>query len=87
MVHPDVDLVVISDKGLVIRMFVEDIPQLRRPAQGVAVMNMRDGDSVASLARIPRDSDHAGQLQADLDSMLQTAPHTPGKPGTNGDGK
>ena len=87
MVHPEDDLVVISDKGLVIRMFVEDIPQLRRPAQGVAVMNMRDGDSVASLARIPRDSDHAGQLQADLDSMLQTAPHTPGTPGTNGDGK
>ena len=44
MVHPEDDLVVISDKGLVIRMFADDIPQMGRPAQGVAVMNMRDGD-------------------------------------------
>jgi DNA gyrase subunit A len=86
MVHPEDDLVVISDKGLVIRMFVEDIPQLRRPAQGVAVMSMRDGDSVASLARIPRDTDKAGQLQADLDELMHTAtkPHKADRPGTNG---
>ena len=85
MVHPEDDLVVICDKGLVIRMFVEDISAVAPPGAG------RGGDEYARQRqrRLPRphpprrrprraDSGRPGQL-------LQTAPPTPATPGTNGD--
>jgi len=37
---------------MVIRMPVEEIASQRRVAPGVKVMNLRQGDTVASLARI-----------------------------------
>jgi DNA gyrase subunit A len=64
VVSPDDDLVVISTNGQVIRMFTDGIPHKGRPAQGVAVMNMREGDSVASIARIPR-TDRSGKMLGD----------------------
>ena len=66
VVYPDDDLVVISTMGQVIRIFSDDIPYKGRPAQGVAVMNMREGDEVASIARIPR-TDKSGKVIGDED--------------------
>ena len=66
VVSPDDDLVVISTNGQVIRMFADNIPHKGRPAQGVAVMNMRDNDTVASIARIPR-TDKSGKMLGDED--------------------
>jgi len=75
VVHPDDDLVVISNKGLVIRMFAVAVNLLRRPAQGVSVMSMKGKDGVASIARIPADGDpaekHGGGAQQ-LDEALGT---------------
>ena len=64
VVSPDDDLVVISTNGQVIRMFADDIPFKGRPAQGVAVMNMRETDEVASIARVPR-TDETGKMLSD----------------------
>ena len=66
VVNPDDDLVVISTNGQVIRMFADGIPHKGRPAQGVAVMNMRPGDEVASITRIPR-TDKSGKMLSDED--------------------
>jgi DNA gyrase subunit A len=66
VVNPDDDLVVISTNGQVIRMFADGIPHKGRPAQGVAVMNMRAGDEVASITRIPR-TDKSGKMLSDED--------------------
>ena len=66
VVNPDDDLVVISNNGQVIRMFADGIPHKGRPAQGVAVMNMREGDEVASIARVPR-TDKSGKMLSDED--------------------
>jgi DNA gyrase subunit A len=71
VVSPDDDLVVISTNGQVIRMFSDDIPHKGRPAQGVAVMNMRDNDTVASIARIPR-TDKSGKMLGDEDLEVLT---------------
>jgi len=57
VVHPEDDLVVISNKGLVIRLFAADVKELSRTAMGVNVMNMRDKDGVASIARVPADGE------------------------------
>lgn len=50
VVTPEFDeLVAISDKGQVIRVDVNEIPLLGRQTQGVRVMKLRAGDSIASL--------------------------------------
>jgi len=46
------DLIIISQKGQVIRLKVGAIPKLRRTAQGVRLMKLEEGDRVASVACI-----------------------------------
>lgn len=43
------ELVVISQKGQVIRIDLKEIPSLGRQTQGVRIMKLRAGDSIASL--------------------------------------
>ncbi len=43
------ELVVVSRKGQVIRTSVEEIPLLGRSTQGVRIMKLREGDSIAAL--------------------------------------
>ena len=46
------EIVVVSKKGQVIRTSIESISQLSRATQGVRVMKMREGDSIASMAAL-----------------------------------
>lgn len=46
------EIVVVSKKGQVIRTSVESISLLSRATQGVRVMKMREGDSIASMAAL-----------------------------------
>ncbi len=46
---PDAELVAISKKSQVIRCDIKEIPSLGRQTQGVRVMKLREGDSLASL--------------------------------------
>jgi len=43
------ELVVMSQKGQVIKLPMKDVPSLGRDTQGVKIMKMRDGDSIASI--------------------------------------
>jgi DNA gyrase subunit A len=43
------ELVVMSKKGQVIKLPLKDVPVLGRDTQGVRVMKMREGDSIASI--------------------------------------
>jgi len=43
------ELVVMSEKGQVIKLPLKDIPSLGRQTQGVKVMRMREGDAIASV--------------------------------------
>ncbi len=45
----DEEIVAMSKKSQVIRVDLKEIPTLSRPTQGVRVMKLRDGDSLASL--------------------------------------
>ena len=45
----DGELVVISKRGQVIRVDLKEIPSLGRSTQGVRIMKLREGDSIASL--------------------------------------
>ncbi|CAN5703872.1 DNA gyrase subunit A [soil metagenome] len=46
------EIVVISKKGQVIRISAKDIPSLSRATQGVRIMKMREGDSIASMVAL-----------------------------------
>jgi len=50
MDHPDKEIVVISEKGIVIRSAIDAIPVLGRQTSGVKVMSMKKGDRVAAMA-------------------------------------
>ncbi len=43
------ELVIMSKKGQVIKLPLKDVPTLGRDTQGVRVMKMREGDSIASV--------------------------------------
>ncbi len=43
------EIILMSTKGIAIRVAVKEIPTLGRAAQGVRIMRMNDGDAVASL--------------------------------------
>jgi len=43
------ELIVMSKKGQVIKLPIKDVPSLGRDTQGVRVMKMRTGDSIASI--------------------------------------
>jgi DNA gyrase subunit A len=46
------EIVVISKKGQVIRCSASEIPSLSRATQGVRIMKMREGDSIASMVAL-----------------------------------
>jgi DNA gyrase subunit A len=85
VVSPDDDLVVISTNGQVIRMFADSIPHKGRPAQGVAVMSMRENDEVASIARIPR-TDKSGKMIGDEDLEVLSEDQIEAGTSSNGSG-
>jgi len=48
--HPNAEIVVISEKSKVIRSSIKAIPTLGRQTSGVKVMNLNNGDKVATMA-------------------------------------
>jgi len=48
--HPNAEIVVISEKSKVIRSSIKAIPTLGRQTSGVKVMNLNNGDRVATMA-------------------------------------
>ena len=53
-------LILISDKGKLIRMKVTDIPIQGRATQGVRVMRLDDGEQVAAIERLAEPDDESG---------------------------
>ena len=51
---PNDDLMVVTDKGMVIRTHISDISIIGRDTQGVKIIKLNDGQSVASIAVVPR---------------------------------
>jgi len=55
------ELVIISTQGMVIRQAVKDLRVMGRNTQGVRVIKLNEGDSIADIARIiPEDDDSNG---------------------------
>ena len=53
-VTDDNDLMIINRSGLTMRTSVDQIRVAGRATQGVRVINLRDGDAIASVTAVPK---------------------------------
>ncbi len=51
------DLMIINKSGIAIRMAVLDLRIMGRATQGVKLINLREGDSIAAVAKVMKDDD------------------------------
>jgi DNA gyrase subunit A len=76
-VLPDDELMMITKKGIVIRVPVEGIRISGRNTQGVRVMNLTPGDLVVDVARIVKEEDEEGaEGDADAPRAAKVAPRS-----------
>ena len=68
IVADDDHLILISDKGKIIRLRVKDIPTQGRATQGVRVMRLDDGESVAAIERLADPSDESIEEGAPIEA-------------------
>jgi len=57
-----VEVLIISTDGQTIRVALKDISILGRTTQGVRIMNMREGDKVASLGFVPEKEEETSEI-------------------------
>lgn len=55
IIEPENDLMIISQMGVIIRMYASDISVTGRDTQGVKAMRLNEGDKVVSLAKLIRE--------------------------------
>ena len=53
-VRGDEDLLVITDKGMIIRTHLDQILTIGRDTQGVCIIKLNEGQLAASIAIVPR---------------------------------
>ena len=83
LIGDDQEVIIISSSGQTIRLGLKNIPALGRATQGVRIMRLNDGDSVASLALVEKiEDDDEGEEAEHLESEEKPAKKTPGKPKT-----
>ena len=51
------DLMIINKSGIAIRMAVKDLRVMGRATQGVKLINLKDSDSIAAVAKVMHDED------------------------------
>ena len=51
------DLMIITDKGMIVRTHLDQISTIGRDTQGVKIISLNEGHGVASIAIVPRSND------------------------------
>ncbi len=65
------ELVIITNGGMVIRLGVKKIRVMGRATQGVKLVNLKEGDSIADVARVVTDDNNTGKhKQEDQNSLI-----------------
>jgi DNA gyrase subunit A len=65
LVHPDDEIMLITDKGVLVRTRVSEIRELGRATQGVTLIALDDGTKLSGLQRI---------VENDANPVLDEAP-------------
>ncbi|MDI6452211.1 DNA gyrase subunit A [Peloplasma aerotolerans] len=70
-VSNDQDLIVVSDKGVVIRTHVDQISQTKRATQGVRIIRLRPDHKVSTIALIPKQEEIEEEEMIDDHQFVQ----------------
>ena len=65
------DLMIINKSGLTIRMAVEDLRVMGRATQGVRLINIKEDDAIAAVAKVVHEDEN--ETQAESDSEIDNA--------------
>jgi len=72
-VTSDEDLLVVTDKGMIIRVPIDQIAQTKRSTQGVRIINLLDQHQVATIAIVPK----ADETEGDFEEVEEFTAQTP----------
>ena len=74
-VEENEDIIMIASNGIIIRIFAGDISEFARPAKGVRVMRVKDGEKILSVAKAEHDEEEELSVpeQADADAGIAEA--------------
>jgi DNA gyrase subunit A len=67
-VHGDEDLMVVTDKGVIIRLSLDNISTLKRATQGVRLIRLKDDQSVGSVAIVQKEDEEELSEEEDNES-------------------
>lgn len=73
-VSDDQDLIVVSDKGVVIRTHIDQISQTKRATQGVRIIRLRPDHKVSTIALVPRQDEVEELPQGEENFHQETLP-------------
>ena len=59
------DLMIINRSGIAIRMEVDSLRVMGRATQGVRLINLREGDTIAAVAKVLKDDDEIDEVEVD----------------------
>ncbi|NNC62421.1 MAG: DNA gyrase subunit A, partial [Eudoraea sp.] len=57
------DLMIINKSGIAIRMSVDDLRTMGRATQGVKLINLKENDSIAAVAKVMKDEDNLEEVE------------------------
>jgi DNA gyrase subunit A len=67
------DLMIINKSGITIRMEVSDLRVMGRATQGVKLINIKDSDSIAAVAKVMHEEEEAIELQGEVEGQEGTS--------------
>ncbi|MBP3547916.1 MAG: DNA gyrase subunit A [Alistipes sp.] len=70
----DNDLMIINRSGLTIRTSADQIRVAGRATQGVRVINLREGDAIASVTAVPKTEDAEEMVETATEATVENAP-------------
>ncbi len=68
------DLMIITKNGIVIRLSVSQMRVMGRATQGVRLINLRDGDEIAAIAKVPSTIEESGEIIEGQDEISTENP-------------
>ncbi len=80
LVGDDQEVIIISTQGQTIRLGLKDISELGRATQGVRIMRLNDGDSVASLALVDKQDESEEEAESETVTSEPEKPAKKAKP-------
>ena len=77
-VAPEDDVILISDRGTMVRTPVEQISELGRSAQGVTLLKVAKGESLVSVAPVADTGEDDDFVEAEAATDLNSTPQDAG---------